>query len=68
MEDLCERPRKLIHEELRSQYLDTLTYIDIRNINRNMRKAHSSQLLSLPTDIEKTHEALSALQVWTAIH
>ena len=25
MEDLCERPRKLIHKELRSQYLDTLT-------------------------------------------
>jgi len=24
-EDLCERPRKLIHKELRSQYLDTLT-------------------------------------------
>ena len=25
MEDLCERPRKLIHKELRSQYLDTVT-------------------------------------------
>ena len=25
MEDLCERPHKLIHKELRSQYLDTLT-------------------------------------------
>ena len=24
MEDLCARPRKLIHEELRSQYLDSL--------------------------------------------
>ena len=23
MEDLCERPRELIHKELRSQYLDT---------------------------------------------
>jgi hypothetical protein len=33
MEDLCERPRKLIQEELRSQYLDTLTYNDIRNIS-----------------------------------
>ena len=28
MEDLCERPRKLIHEELRSQYLDTITSKD----------------------------------------
>jgi len=63
MEDLCERPRKLIHRELRSQYLDTVTNKDIRNISRNMYKARSSQLLPLPADIEETHEALSAVQV-----
>jgi hypothetical protein len=66
MEDLCERPRKLIHKELRSLYLDTVTYKDIRNISRNMHKARSSQLPPLPTDIEDTHEALSALQVLTS--
>ena len=54
MEDLCERPRKLIHKELRSQYLDTVTYKDIRNMN----KARSSQLLPLRKDIEETHEVL----------
>ena len=43
MEDLCERPHKLIHKELRSQQLDTLTYKDIRNISRNMHKASFSQ-------------------------
>jgi hypothetical protein len=42
MEDLCERPHKLIHKELRSQLLVTLTYKDIRNITRNMHKARSS--------------------------
>ena len=63
MEDLCERPRKLIHEELRTQYLDTVTYNDMRKISRNMHKTRSSQLLPLPTDIEETHEALSAVQV-----
>jgi len=63
MEDLCERLRKRIHEELRSQYLDSLTYKDTRNISMNMHKARSSQLLPLPTDIEETHEALSAEQV-----
>ena len=66
MEDLCERPRKLIYKELRSQYLDTLTYKDIRNISRNMHKARSSHLLPLPTDIEETYEALSAIQVLTS--
>jgi len=42
MEDLCERSRKLIHKELRSQDLDTITYKYIRNISRNMHKARFS--------------------------
>ena len=66
MEDLCERPGKLIHKELRSQCLDTLTYKDIKNISRNMHKARSSQLLPHPTHIEETHEALRAVQVLTS--
>jgi len=45
MEDMCERLCKLIHKELRSQYLDTLTYKDIGNISRNMHQARSFQLL-----------------------
>ena len=62
MEDLCDRTRKLIHKELRSQYFGTLTYNDTRNISRNMHKARSSQLFPLPTDIEEKHEALSTVQ------
>ena len=62
MKDLCERPHKLMHEELLSQDLDTLIYKDIRNISRNMHKARSSQLLPLPVDIEETHETLSAVE------
>jgi len=50
MEDLCERPHKLIHRELRSQQLITLTYKFIRNISRNMHKARFSQLLPFATD------------------
>ena len=63
MDDLCERPRKLIHGELRSQYLDTVTYRDIRYISRNTHKARSSQLLPLTTDNEETHKTLSAVQM-----
>jgi hypothetical protein len=63
MEKLCERRHKLIHGELRSQYLDTLIYKDIKNISRNMHKARSTQTFPLPTDIEETYEALSAVQV-----
>jgi hypothetical protein len=63
MENLCERPRKLIHKEVRNQYLDTLIYKDIKNISRNKHKARSFQLLPLPTDTEVTHEAASVVQV-----
>ena len=42
VEDLCGRPHKLIHRELQSQHVDTLTYEDIRNSSRNMHKARSS--------------------------
>ena len=65
MEDLYERPRKLIHRELRGQCLDFLTYKDIGNISRNMHKARSSQLLHQPKDTEESHEALIAIQVLT---
>ena len=65
MEDLCKRPRQLIYKELRSQYLDTVTYKDISNISSNMHKARSSQLLPLPKVIEEIREALSAVQLLT---
>jgi hypothetical protein len=69
MVDFCERPRKLIHKELRSQYLDNLTYRDIMNISRNTRKnmytARSFRLLPFPSYIEERREALSALHVLT---
>jgi len=42
MEDLCERLRKLVHKELRSQDSDTIPYKDIQNISRNIHKARSS--------------------------
>jgi hypothetical protein len=66
MDDLCERPCKLTYKEIRSHNSDTLTYKDTRNVSRNMHIARSSQLLSLPTDTEETHEALSAVQVLTS--
>jgi hypothetical protein len=37
------KDRANIREELRGQYLDTLTYKDIRNVSMNMHKARSSQ-------------------------
>jgi len=40
---LCERTRKLIYKELRSQDLNTVAYTDISYISRNMHKARSSQ-------------------------
>jgi len=55
VEDLCEKPRKLIHKELQSHDLHTLVYEDDKNISRNIHIARSPQLLPLPTDIEETY-------------
>ena len=66
MVDLCERSHKLIHKELRSQYLDILTYKDIRNISVDMHTARSSQLLPLRTDNETAREALTVVPLLTS--
>jgi hypothetical protein len=68
MEDFSEKPRKLIFKKLQSQYFYTLTYKDISNVSRIIlvHKARASKLLPFPTDIEKSHETLSALQVQTS--
>ena len=66
MENLCERPHKLIKKELLGQDLDTVTYKDIRNISRNMHKADFTQLLPFLSDIEGTRETLIAVQVLTS--
>jgi len=66
MEDLRERPCKLINKELQSWDLDNLTCEDIEAISRNMHKTRSCQLLLFRTGIEETYEALPAIQVLTS--
>ena len=51
MEDLCARPRELIHKELRSQCLDTVTYKDIRNI----KQEHAQSALLPPASSPNTY-------------
>jgi hypothetical protein len=53
MEDLWERPRKLIHKELQSQDFNTLTCKDRQNIWRNIHKVRSSQLPPLQKILKK---------------
>jgi len=62
----CVKDRANWHTENYEASTNTVTYKDLRIISRNMHKARSSQLLPLPTDIEETHEALSAVQVLTS--
>jgi hypothetical protein len=63
MENFSERLQKLIHRELQSQFVETLTCKDIMNVSKDMHKARCSQLLPLPTVIEEIHETLFAVQV-----
>ena len=55
MVDLCERPRKLTHKELQRQYLDNLTYKDIKKTLEGTRTEHAPPNCLLFQQILKKH-------------
>ena len=59
MEDLCKRTRRLIHKEPRSQYLDTRTYKDIRNISTETNGC-DDQTIRIYTDGSKGERGVGA--------
>ena len=62
MEDLCERPRKPIHKNCEASTWILSLVKTSNNISRNTHTARYSQLLPLPTEMEETHDALSAIR------
>lgn len=59
-EDLSERPIKLIHTELRSGDVSTLTITDLKCIRKNIYHARRSVLPKLPTKLEEVHDVLKS--------
>jgi len=60
---VCERPCKLIHNELRKGDVETLTSYDISRIRDNMYQARTHILPNLPKSIFDVHEIIENLQI-----
>ncbi|KAF0686992.1 Uncharacterized protein FWK35_00038294, partial [Aphis craccivora] len=64
-EELCERPLKLIHLELKNKKTDSLTTTDISCIRKGIYAARRSILPKKPTNIQEVHSSLNSLEIKT---
>jgi hypothetical protein len=68
-EDICERPAKLIHQEITNATQDcsdeTVDMRALENIRKNIYAARRSILPPLPKNIGDVHDALNTMQVET---
>jgi hypothetical protein len=58
-EDICEKPSKLIHSELRREGISDLSLQDLEKIRKNMYEARTAILPPLPTTLEELHAVLN---------
>jgi hypothetical protein len=64
-EDICEKPSKLLHRELHSKHVDTLTVTNVNLIRKNIHNARKHILPQIPTSISDVHDALDAIEITT---
>lgn len=65
-EDICEKPAKLLHKELKtSAFGNNLDISDVNSIKRRMYDARRRILPRLPTNIEEVHETLRLIDLKT---
>lgn len=65
MDDLSERPTKLINRTLRESCDENITTRDIANIRQSIYRARRSVLPPLPQSLEDVHEAWESIQYHT---
>ena len=58
IDDICEKPSKIINRELLTHDVDTLTTYDLQLIRKNMHYARTSILPKLPKNLEELHTSL----------
>lgn len=69
LEQLTERPSKLLHEEIKSHNVNTstLTTTDVSYIKNNMHHARTSVYPKLPQDLNEVHTVLDSIEVNTVL-
>lgn len=66
MEDVTERPQKLIRKEISSAFSESAASInitDIQYIRKNIRRARRAVLPPLPRNAKEVHSALSSVEI-----
>lgn len=64
-DDVCERPLKLIYNELKTTNTDTLNKTDMNCFRKSIYLARRSQLPTRPANIQNVHEVLDSLEIKT---
>lgn len=59
VDNVCDRPLKILHQYLVSNNVETIDSRDLQKIRRNMSNARTRELPKLPEDFEELHAALS---------
>lgn len=65
VDDICERPMKLIRRELQKSDPETLTTADIQRVRKNLHYARCKQLPKLPKTREEFQELLKLQEIKT---
>lgn len=64
-DEICERPLKLIHHELKKINTDTLNKTDMNCFRKSIYLARRSKLPARPCNIQNVHEVLDSLEIKT---
>lgn len=65
VEDICERPSKLIHHELRTASTQDFTTSHVIQFRKAIYKARRKILPKLPSNLQELHEVLDSFDVHT---
>ncbi|KAF0748541.1 MULE domain-containing protein, partial [Aphis craccivora] len=55
-DDICEKPSKLLHSELKNNDTDTLTRYDCTLIKKNIHHARKNILPNIPQSYDEVHK------------
>lgn len=65
MDDLTEKPLKIISKEISNHVINNLKTDDISNIRQNFYRARRKSTPKLPTNLRETQEALLNISTLT---
>jgi len=64
-DDICEKPSKLLHSEIKNNDIDTLTRYDCTLIKKNIHNARKNILPNIPQSYDEVHKVLNDLNIKT---